>query len=436
MGYSMKSKLLLTLLLLGPCASTAQSVRSLSLDELFRLGTGNSLRLAASRIGESLAGEQELDARAGRLPDIRVGATTGYLGQPVVFRQGLTQPSRPESPDWLYNYNVSVVQPLYEGGRIRCGIRRAALQRQIAALTVADDEAEVRMLLLRHYLDLFSLYKQRELFARNIEEAERRLADIRRMRNEGLVTSNDEIRSELELTNFRLSSRETDDNIAIVSQQLDILLGLDESLLLKPDTVALAAVNPLRTYADYVEEACDNYPGLNIARRNIDLARTDIRIARSAYLPSLSLQGSNTLARPLTTSMQDLFANNWNIQLSLSFNLSSLYRNRHKVHEARYQAALSENREQQVLQDLRIRVRSAYIRHQEALDRVESLRLAEQQAEENYRIVRNRYLNQLSILTDLLDANGIRLQTELQLTAARAETVYTYYELLRACGNL
>ena len=81
-------------------------------------------------------------------------------------------------------------------------------------------------------------------------------------------------------------------------------------------------------------------------------------------------------------------------------------------------------------------MRSAYIRHREALERVESLRLAEQQAEENYRIVRNRYLNQLSILTDLLDANGIRLQTELQLTAARAETVYTYYELLRACGNL
>lgn len=432
----MKSKLLFALLLLMPCASTAQPVRSLSLDELFRLGSGNSLRLAASRIGESLAGEQELDARTGRLPDIRIGATTGYLGQPVVFRQGLTRPSRPESPDWLYNYNISVVQPLYEGGRIRCGIQRAALQRRIAALTVTDDEAEVRMLLLRHYLDLFSLYKQRELFARNIEEAERRLGDIRRMRNEGLVTRNDEIRSELELTNFRLSSRETDDNIAIVSQQLDLLLGLDESLLLKPDTVALAAVSPLGAYADYVEEACDNYPGLNIARRNIDLARTDVRIARSAYLPSLSLQGANTLARPLTTTMQDLFANNWNIQLSLSFNLSSLYRNRHKVQEARYQAALSENREQQVLQELRIRVRSAYIRHREALERVESLRLAEQQAEENYRIVRNRYLNQLSILTDLLDANGIRLQTELQLTAARAETVYTYYELLRACGNL
>lgn len=424
------------MLLLVPCASTAQPVRSLSLDELFRLGTGNSLRLAASRIGESLAGEQELDARTERLPDIRIGATTGYLGQPVVFRQGLTQPSRPESPDWLYNYNISVVQPLYEGGRIRSGIQRAALQRRIAALTVTDDEAEVRMLLLGHYLDLFSLYKQRELFARNIEEAERRLGDIRRMRNEGLVTRNDEIRSELELTNFRLSSRETDDNIAIVSQQLDLLLGLDESLLLKPDTVALAAVNPLGAYADYVEEACDNYPGLNIARRNIDLARIDVRIARSAYLPSLSLQGANTLARPLTTTMQDLFANNWNIQLSLSFNLSSLYRNRHKVQEARYQAALSENREQQVLQELRIRVRSAYIRHREALERVESLRLAEQQAEENYRIVRNRYLNQLSILTDLLDANGIRLQTELQLTAARAETVYTYYELLRACGNL
>ena len=43
----MKSKLLFALLLLVPCASTAQPVRSLSLDELFRLGIENSLRMQA-----------------------------------------------------------------------------------------------------------------------------------------------------------------------------------------------------------------------------------------------------------------------------------------------------------------------------------------------------------------------------------------------------
>ena len=54
------------------------------------------------------------------------------------------------------------------------------------------------------------------------------------MRNEGLVTRNDEIRSELQLTNDRLALREARNDICIVSQQLDVVLGLDETLLIAP----------------------------------------------------------------------------------------------------------------------------------------------------------------------------------------------------------
>ena len=42
----------------------------------------------------------------------------------------------------------------------------------------------------------------------------------------------------------------------------------------------------------------------------------------------------------------------------------------------------------------------------------------------------------IASLTDLLDANSVRLDVELQLTAARTRVVYTYYQLLRACGRL
>ena len=62
--------------------------------------------------------------------------------------------------------------------------------------------------------------------------------------------------------------------------------------------------------------------------------------------------------------------------------------------------------------------------------------LAVRQADENYSIVHNRYLNQLSILTDLLDASRVRLEAQMQLTAARAEVIYTYYQLLQTCGSL
>lgn len=424
------------LFILKPVATRSQQAYSLTLDELFRLGTENSLRLQATRMQEVIAVDKEKTAQTSRLPDISIGATTGYIGRPTVFRRGLSQPVHPDMPDWSHNYNVEVTQPIYRGGKIHYTIKRSSLEKQIAALNSTNDKAEIKLLLLGQYMDLFSLYKQKEVFARNVEESARRLEDIRRLKKEGIVTRNDELRSELQLTNDQLAYREANDNIAIVSQQLDVVLGLDETLLLQPDTGLLYTAVSLESSDEYVRQAYENYPELQIARYNTRLAENDIRLSKADYLPSLSLRAANTLARPLSTTMEDMFSNNWNIVLSLSYNLSSLYQNKHKVHEARQYVNIRKNREEQVRQDIRVNVKSAWIKHYEALDRVEALLLSVRQAEENYRIVRNRYLNQLSILTDLLDASSIRLEAELQLTNARTEVIYSYYQLMRSCGNL
>ena len=339
-------------------------------------------------------------------------------------------------PDWSHNYNVEVTQPIYRGGKIHYTIERSSLEKQIAALNSTNNEAEIKLLLLSRYMDLFSLYKQKAVFARNVEESTRRLEDIRRLKKEGIVTRNDELRSELQLTNDQLAYREADDNIAIVSQQMDVILGLDETLLLQPDTTLLYTAGSLQSYEEYVRQAYENYPELQIARYNTRLAQNDIRLARADYLPTLSIRAANTLARPLSTTMEDMFSNNWNVALSLSYNLSSLYQNKHKMHEVKQYVNIQKNREEQIMQDIRVNVKSAWIKHHEALDRVQALLLSVRQAEENYRIVRNRYLNQLSILTDLLDASSIRLEADLQLTNARTEVIYSYYQLMRSCGNL
>ena len=98
--------------------------------------------------------------------------------------------------------------------------------------------------------------------------------------------------------------------------------------------------------------------------------------------------------------------------------------------------SLRKNDEEQKMQRIRMDVRTAFLRHQEALQRVEALQLSVRQAQENYRIMQNRYLNQLAILTDLLDANSVRLNVELQLVTAHTRVIYTYYQLQKACGRL
>jgi len=159
-------------------------------------------------------------------------------------------------------------------------------------------------------------------------------------------------------------------------------------------------------------------------------------LAQSLSLPSISLYASNTLARPVSRTLTDMYNNNWNVGLSVSYPLSSIYKNSHKIKESKLMVSLRKNDEEQKMQRIRMDVRTAFLRHQEALQRVEALQLSVRQAQENYRIMQNRYLNQLAILTDLLDANSVRLNVELQLVTARTRVIYTYYQLQKACGDL
>lgn len=414
------------------------NTRTLSVSELFQLGIENSLHIQASLLQEEIAGDQQKTAQSLRLPDINAGFSGGYIGQPTVFSHGLSGARHPETPDWMQNYNVEVIQPLFQGGKIKYNIEKTALEQQIARLNTDRDKAEIKLLLIAGYLDLFKLYKQQEVLQLNIEESKHRLHDIRQLRKQGMITQNDVIRSELQLTNYELALRETGNNIRITSQQLDIALGLDENLLLRPDTAIFHHLHPVVSCEEYIQQAYDNYPELKIIKSDILVARKEKQLWQADNLPSLSLHAGNTLARPIasTSPMQDLFMNSWNASLTLSYRLSSLYHNRHNVNASERMVTLRQNQEELQKQEIRNNIRSSFIKHQEATDRIKAFSTYVLQANENYRIVQNKYLNQLAILTDLLDAGSVRLDAELQLIAARANELYTWYQLLRASGEL
>ena len=56
----------------------------LTVDELFRMGMEMSLVLQADTLDCLMAGQSLRSARLAQAPDVEVGLTGGYLGQPVV----------------------------------------------------------------------------------------------------------------------------------------------------------------------------------------------------------------------------------------------------------------------------------------------------------------------------------------------------------------
>ena len=61
---------------------------------------------------------------------------------------------------------------------------------------------------------------------------------------------------------------------------------------------------------------------------------------------------------------------------------------------------------------------------------------AQRLARQNYQVVSDRYLNQLALITDMLDASNIRLNAELQEVDARINIVYAYYKMKYIAGTL
>src|SRR5678809_1346694 len=89
------------------------------------------------------------------------------------------------------------------------------------------------------YLDIYRLINQRQVYVDNIKLSKERLKNILSLQKQGIVTNNDVLRTKLIISDLELAVRKTDDNIQILNQQLNIVLGLDLNERLIPDSSLL-----------------------------------------------------------------------------------------------------------------------------------------------------------------------------------------------------
>ena len=434
----MKKSVYTILCFLFGSSLTAQTTYTLSVEELFDKGIQNSAAIQASTVKTQISNEKVSLAKNKQLPAIEIEGLFGYVGTPVILNPDLSFLERDVMPKWEQNYGIAAVQPLYEGGRIKNEIKKSELEKEIAQLSLQKDKSDLKLWLIGKYLDLFNQYKRREVYSQNIEEAKKRLHDIEKMKEEGIVTTNDVLRSKLLLTNYNLTYKEIENDIILVSQQLDIVLGMDETILLQPDSSFLASAMDIKTENEYVNQAYMQHPELKITQTNISLAQNALQSTKADYLPSLSLQAGAALTRPIPyiVPVQDLFIHTWGVSLNLSYRLSALFDLKHNSNAAKQQIQLQGLYREQQKQMIRTEIKAAYLKHQEAEDRINALQESLLQSKENYRIEKNKYYNQLAILTDLLDATTTQLNVELQLMSAKVNAIYTYYQLLKASGDL
>ena len=81
-------------------------------------------------------------------------------------------------------------------------------------------------------------------------------------------------------------------------------------------------------------------------------------------------------------------------------------------------------------------MQQAYTMHQQAFTELHTQQKSVELAKQNYEVVNNRYLNQLALITDMIDASNIKLNAELQEVNAQINIAYTYYNIQYVAGTL
>ena len=87
-------------------------------------------------------------------------------------------------------------------------------------------------------------------------------------------------------------------------------------------------------------------------------------------------------------------------------------------------------------QNVEIGINTAFLKCREAEQQVVLMDESKQLANENYEIVKSKYLNQLAITAEMTDASNAKLRAELEHANAAINALFQYYNLLKATGSL
>lgn len=409
----------------------------ISIADLFRLTKENYPSLAVLKAEINIAEQNVEVAKNALLPSINTSLQGYYLGDGLVIEKDFSDSKRINMPHFGNTFSVDASQLIWKGGLVRNSIKVQSLREELAQLNYQTNEQSINLLVLGYYLDLYKLMNQKAVYQQNIKLAEQRLANINRFYTQGMVTRNDLIRGELQLSNLKLAFQVVENNRQILNKQLTMALGLADNVNIQPDTGILANIPGILSLSDYTALA-QQHPTILMTQKAVDIYNMAEKIARSETKPSLSAFAGNKLARPIltTTPAMDRYSNGWSTGLSLNFNIDALYKAPKKIKLAQYDRdkAVAQATETEKMID--VAIHAAYIKYNESITQNNTLKTNKELAEENYRIMNSKYNNQLAILLDLIDASNQKIDSELQFANSEISIIYAYYKLQRESGNL
>lgn len=437
----LKFKLLAILLSCAFHANSQQPVtRKLNVKEAIEIGLKHNKELLQERIDVEISSLKEKDLLMEQLPSLDF--KTGYKGLAKLrqFENGILNKSTAYNiPTKQYEFGLDAEIAIYEGGKIRNEKKFAALNTVKSGVRVKMDERKLRLQIITAFFKVLHLEDQHTLITDKLREDEANIKQIKLMQVNGLVTSNEVLRTQLQLSNHKLALSDISKEIAIIADKLKPMLGIEDSTALELITKDLIETDlAIKKNVGGEELALASSEQLQLDKIALKQHDFEKKIVRANALPKISAGAVYNYSYPnfLFFPPQEFLYRFGSAGVSLSFPISGIYKNRQKmkvINEQHHQAKLKVAAQEEIVKS---DLYEAQLRYQQAADKIDIANEAIAQAKENYRIVKMKYTNQLSLITELIDADNAYLEARSNLISLAIDKQLKYYQLQYRLGNI
>ena len=418
-------------------ANVNKDTLQLTLTDVFTRIENENRTMAMLRTAQEAAEQGIRSAKDARYPEINAEVNVSYIGDSFLTDRDFSNYTKAPSPHFGNGFTLEAQQVVYAGGAVNAAVKMAEHEGRMSEAVISQSRQGLRLMAAGEYLDLFRTDNSIKVYEKNIALTTKLIEEINAKREHGLALAADVTRYELRLEMLKLDLVRLRNTREIMNYRLVNSLGLPEGTVISS---ALADDEDLRDRSrqHWQEIAADSSPEMKVSGINADMALTRQKLVRSERLPKIAVVAYENFNGPITFEIPpiDKNLNIWYVGLGIRYNFSSLYKSGHKLKQAEIAVRQAEQAKDVTEENLRNNVQKAYADYMQLYVELEISEKSLQLTDENYGRVHDRYMEQLVLVTDMLDAFNMKLEAELDVSAANAGIQYRLCCLRYAAGIL
>ena len=397
-----------------PQVTAANGLPEVSLTDAIRLAQGAVPGVVVAQGNVRNAKAQLRSATGAYLPSLTASSSgSTSFSEGTQFTSGGAQSN---STNTSVNFGLSSSVDLFTGFRRGADRREARATRSAAEASLTNAEYQAGLTATQQFFAALAAQQLVRVRQASVRRAEEQLKLSVAKLQVGSATRSDSLRSLVNLGNAQLAQVSAESDVAGRQAALGRTLGLDGRVAAQDDSAFYALPVSLDTAA-VLQEAIGQSPQVRASEANATAARAAVAASRSSYWPSLALSGS-TSWNGNNNRDYDLLA-----QRQLSLGLSWQLFNRFQREETIVTRLSSLDNAEASAADTRRQVQASLTTQFALLDaarlRIQITRTSVAAAEEDLRVVNERYRVGAATILDVLNSQEALAQAEVDVVNAR-----------------